>query len=99
MIKAKAYKSEVKADLAAMVARLGEDSECETASDKGEEGLGCVEGGFCLLIVALFNAHGEGCVLAQRLVRRECSASVRGVSVGGSNVVEVYVHKWRGVYR
>ena len=51
------------------------------------------------MIVALFNAHGEGCVLAQRLVRRECSASVRGVSVGGSNVVEVYVHKWRGVYR
>jgi hypothetical protein len=66
-----AYKSEVEADLAAMVARFGEDSESETAGDKGEESLSCVEERLGLLIVALFNAHGDGCVVLAAQLRRE----------------------------
>jgi hypothetical protein len=62
-----------------MVARLGEDSEGEAASDKGEEGLGCVEGCFRFLIVALFNAHGEGCVLAEQRAWEACTTNARGV--------------------
>lgn len=91
-----AYQSEVEADLAAMVARLGEDGESEAPGDKGEKGLASVEGCFRFLIVALFNAHGEGCVLAEQPVWERCTTNVRGVSVGGKSVVDVYVHGWRG---
>jgi len=48
-----------------MVARLGEDGEGKAAGDKGEQGLGCVEGCFRFLVVALLDAHGEGCVCWQ----------------------------------
>lgn len=61
----KAYKRKVEADLAAMVARLGEDGKGEAAGDEGEEGLGCVEGCFRFLVVALLDAHGEGRVCWQ----------------------------------
>lgn len=61
-----AYKSEVEADLATMVARLGEDGEREAAGDEGEEGLETVEEGFRLLIVALFDTHDEGLCRAGR---------------------------------
>jgi hypothetical protein len=56
-----------------------------------------VEGCFRFLIVALFNAHGEGCVLAEQRAWEACTTNAGGVSVGVESVVEVYVHEWRGV--
>ena len=94
-----AYKSKVEADLAAMIARLGEDSKCKTASDECEKGLGGVEGSLRFLIAALFDAHREGCVLAKQLAKEVCTANAREALVSESSVVDVYVHKWRGVYR
>jgi hypothetical protein len=64
--------------------------------------LGCVEGCFRFLVVALLDAHGEGCVCWRSSEWWEgCTTNARGVSVSvdGKRVVEVYVHKLRGVYR
>jgi hypothetical protein len=100
-----AYESKVEADLAAMIARLGEDSEREAAGDEGEQGLGCVEEGFGLLVVALLNAHCEGLCCAGGAagergwyVQRVEGKMVLGRS-GDVDVYCVYVHEGKCVHR
>lgn len=61
-----AHKGKVEAELAAMLAFLGEDGKGEAAGYEGEESLSGMEEGFGLLVVALLDAHGERGWVAER---------------------------------